>query len=57
MVGASGPSNVRTRTPWPTITNGAPTGRLAVPQPAHVAGLAAEQDGGFSAQDLTSISK
>lgn len=57
-VGASpgklGPSTSRLRSPWPTTPTARPGSWPAPPQAGHLAGRTAAQDGGPSAQNLTS---
>jgi hypothetical protein len=55
--GAAGPSMERARSPWPTTTSSAPTGRLAVAHEGQCTGRTAPHDGRRSIQDSTSISE
>ena len=54
---SSGPSRIRVRAPCPCSRSGSPGGAAATPQQGQWLGLAAETDGRFFVQLLTSPSK
>lgn len=56
-VAPSGPSSVRARRPWPTITSARPGSRLDAEHDAQHAGRTASHDGGQMTQDLTSTAQ